>query len=95
MTQFVFFFSTQIKCEEWKEYDTKKISLILWDVLLQCNLNKAKINYLEKRSDKYLCWELISTLLLLMINKSVSQITFICPNLAIEALEKDMKYVQS
>ena len=72
MTQFVFSFlytdqMGRVKRMMWDE----KIPPILCDVtngLLQCKLNKVKINYLEKWSDKYICWQLISILLLLMIN---------------------------
>ena len=67
VAQFVFIFSTRIKCEGRKEYD-----VYFMRRLLQCNLNKAKIKYLEEWSDKCLCWQLISILLLLMINKSGS-----------------------
>ena len=67
MTQFVFIFSTRIKCEEWKECDMKKYFLFcVTFVTIQ-----VKINYLEEWSSKYFCWQLISTLLSLMINKSM------------------------
>ena len=50
-----------------KNVTWKNISYFVWR-LLQCKLKKAKIDYLEKWSDKSVCWQLISTLLL-MINK--------------------------
>ena len=49
--------------------------------LLQCSIKD-----LEEWSDKYVSWQLISTLLSLMINKSVSY-----SNSAIETLEKGVK----
>ena len=48
----------------------EKISYFVWR-LLQCKLNKVKVNYLEEWSDNYVCWQLISSLISLMINKQV------------------------
>ena len=60
MIQFVFTFSTRNKCEEWRNVAWKDIYFV-WR-LLQCKLNKLKINYLEEWLGKYVCWQLIYTL---------------------------------
>ena len=56
-------YGSNVKSEKivtWKNY------CFVWH-LLQCKLNKVKVNCLGEWLDKYVCWQLISVLLSLMI----------------------------
>ena len=85
---FHFLYTNQMRSVK-RMWHEKNISYCEWH-LLQCQLNK-KILTAWKRTN----WQLISTLLSLMIIKLGSQLKFICSNSTIETLEKHVKHVQS